>query len=89
MSCKVGDSSPYSGRTFKGGETMQQSVKLELELRESEWEEVVEALATKARMVRSGDYGDFDALDGFDPDVWATTLEALFIKISDKLEKHL
>ena len=63
-------------------------VKLELELRESEWEELIEAVATKAKMVRDGAYGDFDALDGFDPDTWAATLEELFTKISDKLEKH-
>lgn len=65
-----------------GGET----VKVELELTENEWDELVEAVASKARLVRDRHYGDFDPLDGFDPDDWARQLEELHLKLQDKLE---
>lgn len=62
-------------------------IKVELELTESEWMEVLEAIATKARFVREGAFGDFDPLDGFDPDEWASQLEGLYRKLSDIVER--
>ncbi len=63
-------------------------MKIELDLTEEEWTELVEAVASKAVLVRSGHYGDFDPLDGFDPDHWAAQLEALHRKLSDRLERE-
>ena len=61
-------------------------VKVELELTEGEWDELVEAVASKALLVRNRHYGDFDPIDGFDPDDWARQLENLHNKLQDKLE---
>lgn len=79
-----------STRTFlgAGGVSMSNLVKIELELSEAEWLELIEALSTKARIVREGAYGEFDPLDGFDPEDWALQLEALHRKISDVVEEH-
>lgn len=77
-------------RTLLGASdaSMSNLVKIELELSEAEWLELMEAIATKARIVREGAYGDFDPLDGFDPEDWALQLEALHRKISDIVEEH-
>lgn len=78
-------------RTFQEpqiGKGMLNIIKMELELTESEWLELLEALATKARIVRDGAFGDFDPLDGFDPEEWASQLEALYQKLTDLMEKH-
>lgn len=61
-------------------------VRVELELSESDWEELIGAVASKALLVRGRHYGDFDPMDGFDPDEWATRLEVLHQKLEDLLE---
>jgi hypothetical protein len=61
-----------------------QSVSVELE--ESEWEEVLAAVNSKAHLVRNRHYGDFDPIDGFDPDEWGSRLEEIYNKLQDKLE---
>jgi hypothetical protein len=61
-------------------------VKVELELTEEEWEDLIAAVASKARFVRDRHYGDFDPIDGFDPDDWARKLDELHNKLQDKLD---
>lgn len=51
--------------------------KVELELSEGEWVELISAVSSKAYLVRERHYGDFDPMSGFDPDKWAATLDAI------------
>jgi uncharacterized membrane protein len=51
----------------------------------AEWEEVLGAIASKIVAVRGGVYGEFDPVDGFDPEEWAKDLETIFRKLEEQL----
>lgn len=57
-------------------------MKIELDLTESQWCELANAVASKATLVERGDYGDADPEDGFDPDAWAAELNGIYNIVS-------
>lgn len=60
---------------------------ISIDLTESQWCEVANAVASKVVRVRNGDYGDEDHADGFDPEAWAEELESAYNRIADELQK--
>jgi hypothetical protein len=63
-------------------------MKIELDLNESQWCELANAVASKSTLVRRGDYGDRDPDEGFDPEAWARELDEVYEHVALKLEER-
>lgn len=61
-------------------------VKIELELSESQWCELANAVGSKIALVRNNAYGELD--DDHDPEAWARELESVYNRIADELQKR-
>jgi hypothetical protein len=64
-----------------------EEVTISLTLTKSEWEELPNALISKAQHLEAGEYGGFEAEDEAEDNEWAKELRGIYDKIAKVLDE--